>query len=389
MSFKRHKNLRVLHMPVNIRWIMDATIKGQEEIGIETKKILISRAGLDEGRNDRIDYIPYYSGSKKFRLAYLKYLTSIIGFFAHYIRLLAWADVVHWQYSNRLWLNSGLLKNLDFFLLRLFNKPAIVQFHGGDFRNSAQWAESNPWWQEAYEPEFMKELDEKAENTQNEFARAGFCFALGVGMLPFVKEENTNKTVELERGIVLANTPQHAKRGHRGVKIVHAPSHPTAKGTKYVVKAIESLQDKHDIDFVLIENMSHDIVLQHLNDADIVVDQLLCGDYGLFAVEAMNAGAAVVANVNEKLRSKYPSSLPIIQADPDSIYHVLEELINDRVKREKVSAEGPVYANSVHSYQALLPRVLKAYRFAAEKKKNSNVVQKIDEYLAQISKKGE
>lgn len=388
LSFKRHKNLRVLHLPVNIRWIMDATIKGEEEIGIKTKTLLISRSGLDESREGEVWDSPCFYGSRRFSFAYIRYLISIALFFLHYIRLLIWADVVHWQYSNRLWVGDGLLKNLDFYLIQLFNKPAIVQFHGGDFRNSAEWVKTNPWWSEAYEPDFLKELDERACNTQDAFAEADFCFALGYGMYPFVKPENRDRSVILERGIILQNQSKICK-SHSKIKIVHAPSHPTAKGTKYILNAVESLKNKYDIDFVLIENMSHDVVLENLQEADIVIDQLLCGDYGLFAVEAMNAGAAVVANVNEALRAEYSASLPIVQADPDSIYEVLENLIRDKNERERVALQGPTYARKFHSYRSVLPHVLEAYRFAAEKKDDKFVMQKIDEYLARISKKGE
>lgn len=388
MASNQNRPLRVLHLPVNIRWVMDATIQAEEEIGIETKTMLISRAGLDEGREARVDYIPYNSGAKKFSVAYLKYLFSILRYFGHYAQLLKWADVIHWQYSNRLWLGAGKLKNLDFFLLRLFNKPAIVQFHGGDFRNSEEWAKTNRWWREAYEPNFVKELDEKARITQDSFAKAGFIFALGYGMYPFVKPENKDRAIILERSIVLEKPKlSHAKQGK--IKIMHAPSHPTAKGTKYITKAIESLKNKYDIDFVLIQNMSHDFVIKNLEEADIVVDQLLCGDYGLFAVEAMNAGAAVVANVNKQLRSEYPSSLPIVQAEPDTIYEVLEDLICDREKRMALSAQGPVYAQLVHSHRSVLPHVLNAYRYAAEKKNDSRTMKKIDRHLKQLKNQGE
>lgn len=383
MALREKRPLRVLHLPVNIRWIMDATVRGEQEIGIKTKTMFISCTGLDENRQDDVWDSPCCSSSRRFSFAYVRYLVSIVLFFFHYIRLLIWADVVHWQYSNRLWFGDGRLKNLDFYLLRLFKKPAIVQFHGGDFRNSEQWAKTNPWWHEAYEQSFMKELDEKARVTQDSFADAGFVFALGYGMYPFVKAENLNRAIILERGIVLGSSGAPRAENKR-IKIVHAPSHPTAKGTKYVLRAIDLLKNKYDIDFVLLENMHHDVVLENLKQADIVVDQLICGDYGLLAVEAMNAGATVVANVNDELRAQYPSSLPIVQANPDTIYEVLEDLICNKKKRDIAAAEGPVYARLVHSYRSVLPHVLEAYRLAAEKNNNSRVINMTDRYLSKL-----
>lgn len=374
--------LRVLHLPVNIRWIMDATIKGENELGIETQRFLISRAGLDESSQERVDFIPHFQGRKK-SLAYLSYLLKIVKFFARYARLVAWADVIHWQYSNRLWLTGGILKNLDFVILKFFKKPAVVQFHGGDFRNSALWVKTNPWWSEAYEKNFMEELDVKAKLTQENFAKAGFCFAMGYGMLPFVTEENTSRAVALPRAIELKAYENHRQRfSGKKVTIVHAPSHPTSKGSHYIVEAIRHLEERYPIEFILLQEMNHEEVLEQLSKADIVVDQLLCGDYGLLAVEALNAGAVVVANVNEELRKAYPEKLPIVQADPDTIESVLEDLILHPETSQATAQLGPAYAQCLHGYRRVVPEALKAYRFAALKMKGKKrLVQKLDRYI--------
>lgn len=361
---------------------MDATIKGENEIGIETQKFLVSNAGVVDVAKERIDYIPYIGGKKGLR-AKLSYGLWIIRFFARYAKLLAWADVVHWQYCTRLWLAGGILQDLDLKLIKLFNKPTIGQFHGGDLRNSAQWIKTNPWWIEAYEKDFMAELDRKAVITQSKFADANFCFAMDYGMLPFVTKENEHRISLLPRAIELKQYPQLSKRfTSKTTRIVHAPSHATSKGSHYIIDAVERLSQRRDIEFVLLREKSHDEVLDELASADIVIDQVLCGDYGLLGVEALNAGAVVVCNVNDSLRSEYPNTMPIVQADPNTLEEVLERLIDDPEGSQRIAELGPDYVRGYHGYRAVTPEVLRAYRHAASLRSGKEkLIKKIDEYI--------
>src|SRR5262249_35591321 len=65
--------------------------------------------------------------------------------------------------------------------------------------------------------------------------------------------------------------------------VVHAPSNRTRKGTEHVIAACEQL----DVDLRIVEGMHHDEARKLYASADIVVDQLNAGWYGLFAIEAM------------------------------------------------------------------------------------------------------
>lgn len=385
ISMKSERPLRVLHMPVSIRWIMDATIKGQTELGIETEKFLISSRGIDNTKGERFYYTPRRDPNGSLKV----YFKAVFDYFKQYWKLLKWADVVHWQYCNRLWSNGGILKNLDFLLPKLLNKPVIAQFHGMDFLNNREWAKISPWWLESFDPAQMEGFTQLAETTQKEFSEAGIHFAMGFGMYPSVAENNRATSHILERAVdVSAIKPRKDYSDHERVLIVHGPSAPQKKGTKYVLDAIKEIEKIRDIDFKLLVDMEHDEVLESMRGADIAIDQLLCGDYGVFSVESMASGAAVVANICEELQQAYPEDLPIASANPLTIKDTLLRLIDDREERVARGKAGPGYAYRVHSIQETAPEILRIYRKVALAKGKTATVKRIDYHLNICKKKG-
>ncbi len=125
--------------------------------------------------------------------------------------------------------------------------------------------------------------------------------------------------------------------------LIHAPSHPRAKGTSYLLEAVERLKaDGIAFEFVLVQNLTNAEARKIYERADLVVDQLLAGWYGGFAVEAMALGKPVVCYLRESdfrfLPESMCSALPLINARPDNIYAVLREWLT--VKRGELLTRG-------------------------------------------------
>jgi CRISPR/Cas system-associated protein Csm6 len=85
-----------------------------------------------------------------------------------------------------------------------------------------------------------------------------------------------------------------------------------------------------------------------LLDADVVLDQLLLGSYGVVAVQAMLAGRLVLAHVHERVRARIDQELPIVEVTPDTLGQVLERVVTDRASYAATAAEGAAYAGTVH-----------------------------------------
>ena len=78
--------------------------------------------------------------------------------------------------------------------------------------------------------------------------------------------------------------------------ILHAPSSRRRKGTEHVVAACEGL----DADLEIVEGLPHDEAFERYRNADIVVDQLNAGWYGVFAIECLALGKPVVTFLHEE-----------------------------------------------------------------------------------------
>jgi hypothetical protein len=116
------------------------------------------------------------------------------------------------------------------------------------------------------------------------------------------------------------------------LKIGHAPSNRSVKGTRYILDAVKKLQEeKLPFEFILIENLTHEEALNEYSKIDVLVDQLLAGWYGGLAVEVMSLGKPVVAYIREEdldfIPKKMKEDIPIINSDPESIYSCLKKLI--------------------------------------------------------------
>jgi glycosyltransferase involved in cell wall biosynthesis len=144
--------------------------------------------------------------------------------------------------------------------------------------------------------------------------------------------------------------------------IVHAPTSDEFKGTKYVEAAIASLQTRHQFDYQRIEKMGHKTAMNWYLKADVVVDQLLCGTFGMLSVEAMAMGKPVITYIRDDLKSTYPGQLPIVSASPDTLESTLEDLIVNSQKRRTLGQQGRYYVEKYHDVRAVTKKLIEIYK---------------------------
>ncbi len=134
------------------------------------------------------------------------------------------------------------------------------------------------------------------------------------------------------------------------IKIVHIPSNDGIKGTNYVLQAIEKLKKENiEFDFELIRNKPHDEVVESIRNADILIDQMVAGWYGLISVESMALGKTTVCFLREELYNYIPD-IPIINLNPDNLAEGLKKLIAEKEKLSDYGKAGRKYAEKYHDY---------------------------------------
>jgi len=149
--------------------------------------------------------------------------------------------------------------------------------------------------------------------------------------------------------------------------VLHAPTHRNAKGTRFLIEAADRLQREGVLfDLELVENLPHVEAKKRYQAADIVVDQLLAGWYGGFAVEAMGLGKPVIAYLRASdlhfLPHEMRAAIPIINATPTTIYEVLKEWLT--VRRRELSRRGRAgrsYVENWHDARTIAKRLIADY----------------------------
>src|SRR5690606_20940491 len=157
------------------------------------------------------------------------------------------------------------------------------------------------------------------------------------------------------------------RKVNKRFRIVHAPTNRSLKGTDQIVEAINRLKQHYDIDFVLVEGMSHAEAKKTYAQADLMIDQVRLGWYGGVAVEAMKMGVPVAVYVNPAdlkfiplaMRNAIPDAF--LEINPDNIYEPIAELIENPVKYGRLASAAYDYVNTFHDPDKLVKLVIEKY----------------------------
>jgi hypothetical protein len=140
----------------------------------------------------------------------------------------------------------------------------------------------------------------------------------------------------------------------RRLKIAHSPTDRTAKGSHYILPALERLARKYPIEVLLVENKPHLEALELYKQADLVIDQVLTGWYGGFAVEAMKMGKPVAVFIRKEDLIFVPEKMArdlsdaVINIERSNMETVLEEYLENPGLLALKSEAGRAYVHRWH-----------------------------------------
>ncbi len=153
------------------------------------------------------------------------------------------------------------------------------------------------------------------------------------------------------------------------VKVYHAVGNFTLrsdqqnrniKSTHIYVPLIERLKaEGHNVELVFINDVPNRLVRYYQLQADIVVDMLTVGTFGANVREAMMLGKPTICYMRpewlEIMRSEVPEyvdELPVVNANPSTIYDVLRDLLENPEKRQEIGRRSREFAVKWHSAEA-------------------------------------
>lgn len=147
--------------------------------------------------------------------------------------------------------------------------------------------------------------------------------------------------------------------GSRPLRVFHAPNHPWAKGSDYLIRTINQLQAEGlPLELLTASKVSNKKLMKIMAEADVLVDQLLIGWHGYTALEGLAQGKVVVCFIRDPAMLREPEECPIISANPDTIAEVLRGLLK-RSPQELVQLgrRGRIYVEKHFSVAAVASRL--------------------------------
>lgn len=152
------------------------------------------------------------------------------------------------------------------------------------------------------------------------------------------------------------------------IRIAHAPTVRSAKGTDAMLAALERLAARYPIDVDLIEGQPWWKCLKRKARADIFLDQLTLG-YGCNSVEAMAMGIPVVSGAEDpaildEMRRRWGKHLPFADATAATIERVIERIIKSKLYRQQLVGVGTAHVERYHDERKVVPLMADIYASA-------------------------
>lgn len=147
------------------------------------------------------------------------------------------------------------------------------------------------------------------------------------------------------------------------IVFLHAPNHREFKGTRYIEAAFDHLKKKGlPVELILVEKVPNDRALELYRQADVIIDQVIGGYHGFFALEAMAIGKPVMCFIRKPATYLLdPTACPIINTSIHTLLTDLEQLISDRSVLRAIGVRGRQYVEQHYSLEAFAQRLRLKY----------------------------
>jgi len=310
---RRTRPLRVTHCPVNTAGIPWTNVQALRRKGVDSRLVVFERYALHPEADWSLDRPDGFLGRQAAQ-------------WRAFARLLPRTDVFHFYFGLTL-----VPKSVQFPLLRAARRKSLYHFLGSDIRGRP--------------PEELA------------YARRADAHVVGsydaIRWLPHADV--------IPPGLDLRDYAPAPPSDSPRPRVLHAPSSRRRKGTDHVIAACERL----DVELEIVEGLRHDEARERYRAADIVVDQLNAGWYGIFAIEAMALGKPVLAFLHDeavcRTEEAFGVRVPLVRTTKDTLADDLGALVSSPDERRRVGAASRAYVERVHDDDRIADRLLELY----------------------------
>lgn len=162
------------------------------------------------------------------------------------------------------------------------------------------------------------------------------------------------------------DVPERIPNESRKVRIVHSPTNRKFKGTELILKVINEIKKIRNIEFILLENLPREKVLNIKATCDICIDQVggIFGGtgYGKSGLESIAMGIPTITNMTESYQSFLKDNPFVVANNETQLREKLIELIDNKNLREEIGKRGINWLRKYHSYKSVNEQLLKLYK---------------------------
>ncbi len=308
----------------------------------------------------------------------------VIAFF--FLKCLFKYDTFHFYFGE-----TFLPFNLDLPVLRLFGKKIIMTYCGSEVRlidlvdrqrnpytdlvkfngldqSKSSFVKLKNKIRKLYNfkynhPDFDKRKVQMMK-FQNRFIKKFIAIRDNYAHANYVIPEDKLESNILINNISVEAPIEFVPTGNSIPVIAHAPTHPEAKGSLFIERALNELESEGvAFEYVKLHFMPFKEAQNILkNKADIIIDQLLVGSFGSISVEAMSYAKPVVCYIMDDVLKNHCHDVPIYNANPDNIKEKLRDLILNQSLREELGKKGSQYIEKYYNKEKMINRLLEVYQ---------------------------
>lgn len=342
--------LRILQCPVGQAGQPNILARALNELGHNAKVVNVTRHKFDY----KTDYLLDNATGGAEALEFLSYAIQHYDVFHFHARPFLWNHVKTMPFPNA-W---------DIAMLKAAGKKVIFHFRGQEARTSIEFKNSNPFhYVDDDEHKLFTKFPDAQKKIYVDFITALADVSLAVD--PEIQSYIPNSKIA-PRAIDMEKWNMVGVHSEDDPLIIHAPSRRAVKGTHIVEEAVQRLKSEgYQFRFQLVEGLTNSELRETMEKADIVVDQLRIGWYGVLSVEAMALGKPVIAYVRPDLISYFNSKctqIPLVNANPDNFYDKLKELIVDYNLRRNLAEKARNYCEQIHDSKRVAQELVQYYK---------------------------
>jgi glycosyltransferase involved in cell wall biosynthesis len=169
------------------------------------------------------------------------------------------------------------------------------------------------------------------------------------------------KKVEIVAPVLDIAQYQWMAKPNEKLVIVHAPTDPHFKGTRVIEKTLAELKADYDFEYMRVLGMSHEQAKEVYLKADIIIDELHCGDYGLLSCEGMAMGKLVMTWVCDEVLKNRDPDLPIISVNPNTLKERIIWALKQNSEVTELRNRGREYVRKYHGMGVISNQLIKLY----------------------------